>query len=346
LIGDARNDEHLIICQLHLLFIQFHNKVVDYVLSKSPRLTGGDLLEEARRVVRWHYQWIVVHDFLERLVGEELARRVLQPGADGEPPTVCLQFFHSRGDPFMPVEFSGAVFRCGHSMVRDDYRLKRTDVHGVPILPNPHRPQADLGGLRRLPAGMKLEWDRFFETGDVAPQLSLRIDPSVSMALFALPGGRVLPHLNLQRGQALGLPAGPAVARATGVEPLTEDDLFPPNVQSSDIVSPQAKAALLRETPLWHYILCEARTSTWARAVSTSGRSAAGSSPRCSSGCCTPIRAPICTTGRRGRPSCLLARRASSRCPTSSPSRSARADGHLGARAAGRLERRRRARQQ
>jgi hypothetical protein len=104
LIGDARNDEHLIICQLHLLFIQFHNKVVDYVLSKSPRLTGGDLLEEARRVVRWHYQWIVVHDFLERLVGEELARRVLQPGADGEPPTVCLQFFHSRGDPFMPVE--------------------------------------------------------------------------------------------------------------------------------------------------------------------------------------------------------------------------------------------------
>src|SRR5699024_10713086 len=108
LIGDPRNDENLIVSQLQQLMIRFHNKVVD-------ELAGGfddpaALFEEAQRRVRWHYQWIVAEDFMPRLSGykrQELTRRLYRPGKR----------------PFMPVEFSGAAYRFGHSMVREDYKL-------------------------------------------------------------------------------------------------------------------------------------------------------------------------------------------------------------------------------
>ena len=69
LIGDPRNDENLILAQLHLLFIRFHNRVVEHVRERD-RLAGAELLGKAQQLVRWHYQWIVVHDFLRRIVGE------------------------------------------------------------------------------------------------------------------------------------------------------------------------------------------------------------------------------------------------------------------------------------
>jgi len=78
LIGDPRNDVHLVIAQLHLLFVKFHNNVVDHVREKH-HLSGEALFREACRIVRWHYQWIVVHDFLPRVVGPTTAARVIKP---------------------------------------------------------------------------------------------------------------------------------------------------------------------------------------------------------------------------------------------------------------------------
>jgi len=67
LIGDPRNDENIIVSQLHSTFLKFHNRMVECVFEECG-MTGDDLFKEAQRRVRWHYQWVVVHDFLPRII--------------------------------------------------------------------------------------------------------------------------------------------------------------------------------------------------------------------------------------------------------------------------------------
>src|SRR5215210_4994060 len=98
LVGDPRNDEHAIIAQLHLLFIRFHNAVVDHLAEAgSP---GRELFEAARRSVRRHYRHIVAGEFLTAIVGRDVMGRVLAPGG--------RELFTWDEEPFIPVEFSGA----------------------------------------------------------------------------------------------------------------------------------------------------------------------------------------------------------------------------------------------
>ena len=238
LMGDARNDENLIISQLHLLFIRFHNKVIDRILADGLRHTKKELFEEAQRIVRWHYQWIVAHDFLPRLVGDDVFVRGT---------------FKWQGEPFMPVEFSAAAFRFGHSMVREDYRLNHRP--NVPLFEREGFAES-LSGSRRLPAALQIEWSHFFKTTSTFAQKSKRIDPWLADALTRVPPtGAALARLNLRRGRALGLPSGPDVADALGELVLDEDDLVEP---LGDRVDGPERAALGQATPLWYYLLREA----------------------------------------------------------------------------------------
>jgi hypothetical protein len=248
LIGDGRNDEHLIISQLHLLFIRFHNKIVDHVLAKDGDISSTDLFETAQWLVRWHYQWIVRNDFLPLIVGEDdLAKAEPKPSTSDR----------AEGPFIMPVEFSVGAYRFGHSMVRDDYRPN--DGHpNVPIL-TPRRPLGQtLAGFRRLPAGLEIEWKHFFLTDpETFPQRSMRIDPSLARGLGHLPPDHAsLAYLNLRRGNDLGLPCGGDVADAMDIERLGEDDLLAP---LPDKIDDKTRRAVLGTTPLWYYILCEAR---------------------------------------------------------------------------------------
>jgi hypothetical protein len=203
--------------------------------------------------VRWHYQWITAHDFLRHVVGEDMASSALEPGATWQPG--ARRFFRGENGPYIPVEFSAAAYRFGHSMVRDSYDVNSQTL-GVPILPAGDGQH--LGGFRRLPASLKIDWAFFFETRDgQVPQPSRLIDTNIAGPLFTLPV-RVAPRprlawLNLQRGAALGLPTGIDVAQAMGAPLLSESELH------LDDVAPAARPALLRAPPLWYYILCEAR---------------------------------------------------------------------------------------
>jgi len=118
LIGDKRNDENVIVAQFHAAWLQFHNKLVDARPNAS--------FEDIQRLVRWHYQWLVINDFLPTVCGDEVVEDLLPHHGHKEPvwkkrPT--LSFFRWKNDPFMPVEFSAAAYRFGHSMVRPIYRL-------------------------------------------------------------------------------------------------------------------------------------------------------------------------------------------------------------------------------
>jgi Animal haem peroxidase len=260
LIGDARNDENHIVSQLHLQFILFHNKVVDRLLKRRPGIDSRLLFEEAQRTVRWHYQWIVLHDFLPRIVESTPATF----GSVGARPLIDRRFFAAQGGPFMPVEFSAAAYRFGHSMVREDYQL-RDHKPNVPVL-SPRSPgEHDLRGFRRLRADQKIQWKHFFPLAAATePQDSMRIDVSLAKQLSDLPDDHEpLASLNLRRGWALELPAGRRVARAMSKQPLGDDELLGPLLSARKGTPPpridrRTREAVLEETPLWYYVLCEA----------------------------------------------------------------------------------------
>jgi hypothetical protein len=228
LIGDPRNDEHTIISQLHLLFLRFHNRVVDEV--------GG--FEAAQALVRRHFHWIVLHEYVPAVLG----------GAFTGP----REHFTFPSEPFIPVEFSGAAFRFGHTMVRHDYGLKAIPAGGtgagaVPLFP-------DLRGFRALDPAREIAWERFFALAEREPQESSALDTRLAPALFRLPHGEpVLARRTLVRGVKLGLPSGQDLAEAMEAPALDEADL------RLEVLAAPVREALVHATPLWYWILCEAQ---------------------------------------------------------------------------------------
>jgi hypothetical protein len=256
LVGDPRNDENLIVSQLHLRFLKLHNKVVDGIRDGSiPTEPGEPVFEAAQRVVRWHYQWIVANEFLRKTLGAELWKELIEPlrgnaPGPGQDPVGnildrALLHFRWKEEPFIPVEFAVAAYRFGHSQVRAKYKI--SEAAGVlPIFP-------DLAVGPNLTPDKVLRADR---TVDLAHFFDgalngKKIDSVVSGPLGKLPpgtGGGSLPLRNLQRGIAFGLPSGQRVARALGLAPLDEDQL----AIKGEKILPTGKA------PLWYYILKEA----------------------------------------------------------------------------------------
>jgi hypothetical protein len=242
LVGDARNDVHFIVSQLTVAFLRFHNAVVDHLRAQF--VPDTELFAEAQRLTRWHYQWMVVEDYLPRIVGADVQKRVLvdDPAVGGK--RAELRFFTWKRQPFMPVEFSVAAFRFGHSQTRATYVLNPDLDPKHIVLPflNPN-PLDHLAGFRPLPKGWKIAWDLFFVIDGSQPQLSRRIDTKLVGPLGQLPpmldhDRRGLGLLDLLRAKALGLPSGEAVAAAMG---MSRSDL-----------------GLTGDTPLWYYILREA----------------------------------------------------------------------------------------
>lgn len=242
-LGDPRNDENLIIAQLHLLFLKFHNRCLDAGLATT--------LEEAQRLTRWHFQWVIVHDFLHAVAGPDVVARFL----NGTPPKVKKEFYKpgNPGRPMMPIEYSVAAYRFGHSMVRAGYALN--GAGGAPMF-DPVKP--DLRGSRPLPTALQIQWWRFFAVPGqpTGPRNQARlIDGKLAIPLLNLPPTVVsdpmvsLAERNLIRGKRLGLPAGQDVARAMGLIPLSNVELGVPDPRN---------AGWAGKAPLWFYILREA----------------------------------------------------------------------------------------
>jgi len=276
LIGDPRNDENLIVSQLHLTFLKFHNKVVDHIRANG--VEGGVsvpdafLFDEAQRVVRWHYQWLIVHEFLQKTLGKKHWQYFVEPyisfgtykqengstngypgyltGQDPYGNTVHGAYY--RREPYIPVEFSVAAYRFGHSQVRPGYLLN--PGFGGGIFPDLD-PKINLDPTQQvLLAGRHVDWSLFFETGG-SPTPGKKIDTSLSSPLGDLPGfttDKSLPVRNLKRGNAFSLPWGQRVAAAIGVAPLSDEELAVGGVKLTDLGFPAHR------TPLWYYILKEA----------------------------------------------------------------------------------------
>lgn len=205
LIGDKRNDENVIVSQLQGAMLQFHNRLVDDM--------GVDF-NEAQRLVRWHYQWVVLHDFLPRIVGTEMVHSILPhlatPDGDIFTDRPRPRFYKPRYDSFIPIEFAAAAYRFGHSMVRPIYRLN-TRLHGGD---DPDHATSDerrrgmagrffifagvgrrgLNGFRAFNDKWAIDWSLFFDidgsgtrTGARRVQPAYKIDTSLVNPLAFLP---------------------------------------------------------------------------------------------------------------------------------------------------------------
>ena len=220
----------------------------------------------------WHYQWLLINEHLPQIVGQALVSDVLAHGN---------RFYRPPpGDAFMPIEFGAAAYRFGHSMVRPSYRANFTSGTG-----DSSNPTADpffalvfdatepdfsapvsydrddlLGGY---PAPRRyVGWQTFFDLGDGNVKNNKKIDTTISSVLFTLPVPAIAPHTqssptvlpqrNLLRQLTWGLPSGQAIARAMGVEELDRGDL----AEIGNVYAPFA-----RSTPLWYYVLAEAKAT-------------------------------------------------------------------------------------
>ena len=236
LIGDSRNDVHAFMTGLQVAFIQAHNRLVDRL--RADGVPEEELFDDARRSLIWHYQWVILNDFLPNLVGDAMTMSVLQGG---------LRFYHLTGDPFIPVEFADAAYRYGHSQIKGDYQL-RPGGPRFPVFP-------DLAGFQPLAPEHAIDWALLFDVPGHAPaQRAKPIDGLLPASLIRLPEAitgsvdvgayRSLAARDLQRGMGTGLPSGEAVADLVGARPLTHQELALGDWQD--------------ETPLWLYILREA----------------------------------------------------------------------------------------
>jgi len=264
LIGDPRNDENSIVSQLQGLLLRFHNRI----LADNPGLP----FEDVQRRVRFHYQYVVANDFLPRIVDSTVLND-LKSGQHYD--FGKLKFFHWKHEPFMPVEFSVAAYRLGHSMVRPGYRLNDTVL--LPIFPVPPTFPEGLTGFRAMNPAWGIDWGRFIDidvrTYDGTPadntkrlQFAYRIDTSLVNPLKNLPPTVVsdpppsLAERNLVRGWRLGLPSGQSVARAMGIQPLTDREIFIGKAvdgeKPGDITT--LPNVFKGNCPLWTYILAEA----------------------------------------------------------------------------------------
>ncbi|MGW2051273.1 peroxidase family protein [Streptomyces sp. NPDC001858] len=308
LIPDPRNDENLIVAQIHTAFIRFHNRVVADLVGKG--VSSAVLFESARETVVKHYQWMLRHDFLKRIVDPEIVddvfgngRRVFEP-ATGE-----------QNLPTMPIEFSVAAYRLGHSMVRGAYNWNRIFDRGRGTLellfrfsgtsgilsPPPADPaDPEAGEFERLPTNWIADFRRLFAFQEAVPDradlqvpaaqfnVAKRIDTLLVNPLAKLPlgsfgarAGETPPEIelnlafrNLTRASMLRLATGQQmaehfIARKIDVEPLTAADFAQGGGAQ---LSPGLAKAVAKNAPLWFYILREAEVKGGGKLTGVGGR--------------------------------------------------------------------------
>jgi hypothetical protein len=264
IIADPRNDENMMISGLQAAFLKFHNRAVDLVTAEQHGESPDEVFRRARQLTTWHYQWMIVHEFLPLFIGQALVDEILENGRKFYRPDVVQ----------IPVEFQGAAYRFGHSMVRPSYRANLAGDESGPFFGMIFDPTAEgEADPRDLRGGARarrrfIGWQTFFNFGgiprpsgvgtlgeDVRP--NKRIDTRISTPLFTLPLGAIpsgdpptsLPQRNLLRQLTWQLPSGQGIAGIMGVPAVDKNDL-------RDLKG--YKLGLDESTPLWFYVLKEA----------------------------------------------------------------------------------------
>ena len=241
LIGDPRNDENVPLSQLHLAFLKGHNRLV-----QNSNLS----FQQAQDLLKRRYQNLVVNDFLPRLVHSddlEVAKAKIENEKNPYSP--------KDGDFFIPIEFTAAAFRFGHSMIRSEYFFNAT--HETASLTDLFTPAA-MATYPALLAEWIIDWTNFIETGknkartflpQLVEPLAELIDKNLKFSLAAN---------DLLRGYLFGLPTGQALAKRLGVKHLSPSEVIE-NALDGKQKEILHDSGFDKATPLWFYLFVEAR---------------------------------------------------------------------------------------
>jgi hypothetical protein len=256
-IADERNNENVIVRQIHVMFLKLHNLAIKQLRRDHPNLPDRQLFAQARDLVCWQYQYLVRHDFLAKVCDPGIFEELVTNNAASS--------IDWTGGFSIPVEFAQAVLRFGHSMVRPDYGLNASGR--VPL--------EDLlcGGKQ---GALKPEEAVHWPTLLTGKETAMRFDTGIASVLFGLQSKDIhsyvdtpMPHFphalpvrTLIRGAKSRLPTGQDVATRMDV-PIVQ-----PVMECGEVGEPiydpgkyLRTLGLIDETPLWYYILLEAEVN-------------------------------------------------------------------------------------
>ncbi|WP_129775864.1 peroxidase family protein [Peristeroidobacter soli] len=241
-IPELRNDDNVIVSQLHLFWQRFHNTIL--------RRGYANDVGQARAMSTLTFQLVVVEDYL---------RQVLAPAVFDSVFRFDRRWLNLPSRP-IAREFAHAAFRFGHSMVRPFYESF------------PNQPDVTLPELfqtnRNLDPRLELDFRRMFGW----PVLNNRVEDAMTIDPFITREMRQVPiptgvtiniaEMNLRAGaqlppgkayvqQLLAGPNGAKLAAAFGVQPLP--DLGPLTGRL-----PATSGITIDNLPLWPYLLVEA----------------------------------------------------------------------------------------
>jgi heme peroxidase len=280
-IPELRNDENLAVAQTHLMFIRFHNRVCDTLPKSTP---PGQLFSRARRKVTRHYQWMIRTDFLPRICQRSVVADVFTNGRKvfeaGAAPTDM---------PTMPLEFSVAAYRLGHSMVRAAYNWNVDFPDGagtLDLLFHFTGTSGNLEGQDHLLGIWIADFRRLYNFAEANREdltvtekefnRAQRIDTRLVVPLHDLPAGSIggtppppgidrnLAYRNLTRARMVSLATGQQMvalmkSRGVTVKPLSKAQIRDGNGGATlDTLTKKQLARVVTDTPLWFYVLREA----------------------------------------------------------------------------------------
>jgi hypothetical protein len=254
IIGDPRNDENRVISQMQLGFLRFHNRVVDAIAARPNAPSGGALFARAREAVTWHYQWIVVNEFLRTVCGNWIVDDILANGRKVYRPE-C-----QGSGPYIPIEFAAAAYRFGHTMIPQKLRVRVNGAQHVvldadSLLGRGFSPVQSIDEV--------VEWQALLDDGGTPFERAGEVDAKLAAALLDLPFmpptvpafERSLAVRNLLRAQSFRLPSGEQVAQAmmqAGASEITSGMI-------ETVREVGDKLGLPKGTPLWLYLLAEGK---------------------------------------------------------------------------------------
>lgn len=245
LIPDPRNDEHILLSQLHTAFLLSHNNII----SGSKIKNVVERFKRTKKKLVHHYHWLIINDYLKKFIKQDLIDDLISGKKTA--------LYNPHKMPFIPIEFSAAAFRFGHSLVRNSYSFNR-------IYPLPNVKKESFLALLEDNINF-VDWRNFFQSKSLNPKKSSFLNKAKIISPWLVSNledfpitnkffrqskivGENLARLNLKTGFDLELPSGQSIAHALH---LPENEILQVDIKN-------LPCYYRDNTPLWLYILYEA----------------------------------------------------------------------------------------
>lgn len=254
IIPDPRNDEHLLLSNIHLSFMLYHNQQTKSILGskKGKKLSPFEIFYKAKKKVLKAYHKIIYNDLLKKLIPENLIKEEAQIIRNRVK-------IYDHTESFIPLEFSFAAFRFGHSMVKNEYNFPyygQDETNPESLL----NPKKDIGYLNFSKFFFDVRTKNVNFANQITPWITENLN-EFPISQFNKTQGLVKINLtkkNLQAGMLVHLQSGQSIAKELNID---KDSIysvdFLGDLSFSISTNPDKKYYFKEHTPLWLYILYE-----------------------------------------------------------------------------------------